>query len=165
MLFFVLLLIKGNINIRYGVLERWPRFLPNSQSWSFLKIFFRLANLIFYVPVCNVLTCHLFKIISWNLEMKGIYFSVIVLSCTLLPGKQKTRKDSSKECCELRKDMGKKKLEAGSSYFIYRYHTRAIITRGLYIFYPLFEVQKRFFQGAFFLKFWPYVWLVFKSGF
>jgi hypothetical protein len=22
-----------------------------------------------------------------------------------------------------------------------------------------------FFQGAFFLKFWPYVWLVFSSGF
>ena len=25
--------------------------------------------------------------------------------------------------------------------------------------------SKTFFQGAFFLKFWPYVWLVFKSGF
>ena len=45
------------------------------------------------------------------------------------------------------------------------YQTRAIITCGLYTFYQLFEVQKRFFQGAFFLKFWPYVWLVFKSGF
>ena len=45
-----------------------------------------------------------------------------------------------------------------------KYRTRAIITHGLYTFYPLFEVQKRFFQGAFFLKFWPYVWLVFKSG-
>ena len=34
------------------------------------------------------------------------------------------------------------------SYFsIYR--TRAIITRGLYIFYPLFEVQKRFFKELF----------------
>jgi hypothetical protein len=32
-----------------------------------------------------------------------------------------------------------------------RYRTRAIITRGLYNFYPLFEVQKRFFKG-FFLK-------------
>ena len=31
--------------------------------------------------------------------------------------------------------------------FIYR--TRAIITRGLYIFYPLFEGQKRFFKGLF----------------
>ena len=29
------------------------------------------------------------------------------------------------------------------------YRTRAIITRGLYIFYPLFEVQKRFFKGLF----------------
>ena len=48
---------------------------------------------------------------------------------------------------------------------VYVYRTRAIITRDLYTFYPLFEVQKRFFQGAFFLKFWPYVWLVFKSGF
>ena len=26
-----------------------------------------------------------------------------------------------------------------------------------YSFYPLFEVQKTFFQVAFFLKFWPYV--------
>ena len=31
--------------------------------------------------------------------------------------------------------------------FIYR--TRAIITRGLYTFYPLFEVEKRFFKGLF----------------
>ena len=30
-------------------------------------------------------------------------------------------------------------------------------TRGLYTFYPLFEVQKRFFKGLFFLKFWPYI--------
>ena len=45
------------------------------------------------------------------------------------------------------------------------YRTRAIITHGLYTFYPLFKVQKRFFKGLFFLKFWPYVWLVFKSGF
>ena len=29
------------------------------------------------------------------------------------------------------------------------YHMRAIITRGLYTFYPLFEVQKRFFKGLF----------------
>ena len=31
--------------------------------------------------------------------------------------------------------------------FKFKYRTRAIITRGLYIFYPLFEVQKRFFKG------------------
>ena len=30
-----------------------------------------------------------------------------------------------------------------------RYRTRAIITRGLYSFYPLFEAQKRFFKGLF----------------
>ena len=30
-----------------------------------------------------------------------------------------------------------------------RYRTRAIITRGLYIFYPLFEVQKLFSRGFF----------------
>ena len=30
-------------------------------------------------------------------------------------------------------------------------------TRGLYTFYPLFEVQKHFFQGAFKKKIWPYV--------
>ena len=29
------------------------------------------------------------------------------------------------------------------------YRTSAIITRGLYTFYPLFEVQKRFFKGLF----------------
>ena len=29
------------------------------------------------------------------------------------------------------------------------YRTRAIITRGLYTFYPLIEVQKRFFKGLF----------------
>ena len=32
---------------------------------------------------------------------------------------------------------------------ILNYRTRAIITRGLYIFYPLFEGQKRFFKGLF----------------
>ena len=34
----------------------------------------------------------------------------------------------------------------------YVYRTRAIITRGLFTFYPLFEVQKTFFQGVLFLK-------------
>ena len=48
-----------------------------------------------------------------------------------------------------------------SDYSFYIYRTRAIITRGLYTFYPLFGVQKRFFK----VQFWPYVWLVFKSGF
>ena len=33
-----------------------------------------------------------------------------------------------------------------------KYRTRTIITRGLYTFYPLYEVQKTFFQGALFLK-------------
>ena len=32
---------------------------------------------------------------------------------------------------------------------VVNYRTRAIITRGLYIFYPLFEGQKRFFKGLF----------------
>ena len=32
-------------------------------------------------------------------------------------------------------------------------------------FLPTFWSPKAFFQGAFFLKFWPYVWIVFKSGF
>ena len=32
-------------------------------------------------------------------------------------------------------------------------------------FLPTFWSSKTFFQGAFFLKIWPYVWLVFKSGF
>ena len=31
----------------------------------------------------------------------------------------------------------------------YIYRTRAIITRGLYTFYPLFEDQKRFFKEVF----------------
>ena len=35
-----------------------------------------------------------------------------------------------------------------------KYRTRAIITRGLYIFYPLFEGQKRFFKEVF-LKILP----------
>ena len=43
------------------------------------------------------------------------------------------------------------------------YCMSAIITRGLYTFYPIFEGPKRFI-GAFFVKFWPYVQLVFKSG-
>ena len=33
--------------------------------------------------------------------------------------------------------------------YIYTYRTRAIITRGLYTFYRLFEVQKRFFMFFF----------------
>ena len=43
------------------------------------------------------------------------------------------------------------------------YCTRAIITRGLYIFYPIFEGQKRFLRSLF-IEFCSYVWLVFKSG-
>ncbi len=35
---------------------------------------------------------------------------------------------------------------------VYGYRTRAIITRGLYTFYPIFESQN-IFQGAFFVKF------------
>ena len=31
-------------------------------------------------------------------------------------------------------------------------------------FLATFWSSKMFFQGSFFLKFWPYVWLVFKSG-
>ena len=38
----------------------------------------------------------------------------------------------------------------------FNYPTRVIINRGLYTFYPRFDVQKRFFNGAFFLNFWPY---------
>jgi hypothetical protein len=41
-----------------------------------------------------------------------------------------------------------------------KYRTRAIITRGLFTFYSLFEVQKHFFPGAFFLKFLPYLCMV-----
>ena len=40
---------------------------------------------------------------------------------------------------------------------------RAIITRGLYTFYP--HLEDRFFVfKEIFLEFCPYVWLVFKSG-
>ena len=46
-----------------------------------------------------------------------------------------------------------------------KYRTRAIITRGLYIFYPIFEDHFFVFKEVFFTKFFPYVWLVFKSGF
>ena len=44
------------------------------------------------------------------------------------------------------------------------YRMRAIINRGLYIFYPILEGHKRFFKELFFVNFFPYVWLVFKSG-
>ena len=47
--------------------------------------------------------------------------------------------------------------------FIYR--TRAIISRGLYIFYPISKDHFFVFKGGFLRKFCPYVWLVFKSGF
>lgn len=40
----------------------------------------------------------------------------------------------------------------------------AVITHGLYIFYPLFEGKKRFFKEFFFRKFCLYVWLVFRSS-
>ena len=41
------------------------------------------------------------------------------------------------------------------------YHTRAIITQGLYFLNPLFEGQTRLLKG---LSFWLDVRLVFKSG-
>ena len=34
-------------------------------------------------------------------------------------------------------------------FFLFIYHTRTIITRGLYNFYPIFEVHKHFFKGLF----------------
>ena len=37
----------------------------------------------------------------------------------------------------------------GFSYYLSMYRTRAIITRGLYTFYPIFEGQKRFFKELF----------------
>ena len=49
-------------------------------------------------------------------------------------------------------------------FLIFIYRMRAINPHGLYIFNPLFEGQKRFLRGFFFVKLWPYVWLVFKSG-
>ena len=45
----------------------------------------------------------------------------------------------------------------------YMYRTRAIITCGLYTFYLIFDGQKPFFKELFFVKFWLYVRLVFKS--
>ena len=46
-----------------------------------------------------------------------------------------------------------------------RYHTHAIITRSLYIFYIIFEDHFFVFKEVFFTKFCPCVWLVFKTGF
>ena len=46
----------------------------------------------------------------------------------------------------------------------YNYPTRAIVTRGLYIFHPIFLRPFLCFQGGFFRNFCPYVWLVFTSG-
>jgi hypothetical protein len=61
------------------------------------------------------------------------------------------------------------KVRSSSSVYmaqgVHNYCTCTIITRGLYIFNPLFWSQKRFFKEVFFRKFCPYVWLVFKSGF
>ena len=45
------------------------------------------------------------------------------------------------------------------------YYTRAIITRGLYIFYPILQDHFFVFKEVFFRKFSPYVWLIFKSSF
>ena len=45
------------------------------------------------------------------------------------------------------------------------YHKHAIISRGLYIFYPISKDHFFVFKEVFFRKFCPYVWLVFKSGF
>ena len=39
------------------------------------------------------------------------------------------------------------------------YRTRAIISRGLYIFLPHFK------RPFMYCDLWPYVWLIFKSGF
>ena len=44
------------------------------------------------------------------------------------------------------------------------YRTRAIISRGLYIFYPISNDHFFVFKEVFFRKFCPYLWLVFKSG-
>ena len=58
-------------------------------------------------------------------------------------------------CCPVNLHLVLSVLERTSSsifsYLLYEsaYRTRAIITRGLYTFYPLFEVQKRFFQELF----------------
>ena len=46
----------------------------------------------------------------------------------------------------------------------YNYRTCAIITHGLYIFYPILKGQKCFFKELFFVNFYPYVRLLFKSG-
>ena len=46
------------------------------------------------------------------------------------------------------------------------YRSSAIITGGLYIFNHFMKSKNVFFfQGAFFLKFWSYVWFIFKSRF
>jgi hypothetical protein len=43
----------------------------------------------------------------------------------------------------------KKKKDNWAVFVFITYRTRAIITRGLYIFNPLFEGQKRFFKEVF----------------
>ena len=48
--------------------------------------------------------------------------------------------------------------------FHYKYCTRAIISRGLYIFYLIFKDHFFVFKEVFFRKLYTYVWLVFKSG-
>ena len=45
------------------------------------------------------------------------------------------------------------------------YRMRTIISRGLYIFYPISKDHFFVFKEVFSRKLCPYVWLVFKSGF
>ena len=76
----------------------------------------------------------------WNLEAK-FTFEKINLIKSLRKHNKQTLVHSKSEFRILAKIKDKKRL--------FNYRTRAIITRGLYIFYPLFEVQKRFFKGLF----------------
>ena len=47
--------------------------------------------------------------------------------------------------------------------YLPKYRTLAIISRGLYIFYPIFEFHIFVFKEVFFRNFCPTVWLLFKS--
>ena len=48
--------------------------------------------------------------------------------------------------------------------FLFIYRTRAIITPICILFTHFLKSKNVFSRSFFFLKFWPYVWLVFKSG-
>ena len=102
------------------------------------------------------------KSIPWNLvNLSHLYIFSYIIGHEIGP---KYLSRNMLSLCHLFFEV-QSQIETGLVLFtqwLFIYRTRAIITRGLYTFNPIFEVQKRF-LSSFFIKFWPYVRLVFKS--